>query len=385
MRVQGFGRLMASALLSRTSLAMSTVAFVLFTLQRFHSPGIAGLAIFLLIFPGLLMSPINGALLDRFGRMRLMALDYTVAASGVLLIAALAFTDSLAAWSLLLIVSIVSLTSTLSAAGSRALVPQLVPPALWERANAVDTLAYGVSTVAGPAIAGGVTALAGGATALVCVAAGYLAAAATLVMVREPDREPPGDAGVMRAAWQGLRYVISHRSLRWLAVTMSLSNIGFGIIVVAVPVLVLHEHGNAALAGAVFAVEGAVGIPAALWAGRMRTDRRERAIIFACYLGVAAATSLLLVPNLAVPFAMAAFIGLLDAPTNIALFSLRQRRTERSWFGRAFAVSMSLNYAGMPLGSALAGPLIGFSLPLTIIVAAACAAGSAAVVWRIPR
>jgi hypothetical protein len=30
--------------------------------------------------------------------------------------------------------------------------------------------------------------------------------------------------------------------------------------------------------------------------------------------------------------------------------------------GRAFAVSMMLNYAGVPIGSALAGPLIAWSL-----------------------
>ena len=42
--------------------------------------------------------------------------------------------------------------------------------------------------------------------------------------------------------------------------------------------------------------------------------------------------------------------------------TLRQRRTDPAWFGRAFAVSMALNYVGTPIGSALAGPLIGWSL-----------------------
>ena len=39
-----------------------------------------------------------------------------------------------------------------------------------------------------------------------------------------------------------------------------------------------------------------------------------------------------------------------------------QRRTDPAWFGRAFAVSMSVNWVGTPIGAAFAGPLIGWSL-----------------------
>jgi predicted MFS family arabinose efflux permease len=52
---------------------------------------------------------------------------------------------------------------------------------------------------------------------------------------------------------------------------------------------------------------------------------------------------------------------------------MRQRRTDPAWFGRAFAVSMSVNYIGSPIGSALAGPLIAQSLDLALWVAVALA------------
>jgi predicted MFS family arabinose efflux permease len=61
--------------------------------------------------------------------------------------------------------------------------------------------------------------------------------------------------------------------------------------------------------------------------------------------------------------------GLFD----IAMFTLRQRRTDPSWFGRAFAVSMAANSAGIPIGSALAGPLIGWSLNAALWAAVAAA------------
>ena len=61
--------------------------------------------------------------------------------------------------------------------------------------------------------------------------------------------------------------------------------------------------------------------------------------------------------------------GLLD----IAMFTLRQRRTNPAWFGRAFAVSMAANSVGGPIGSAIAGPLIGWSLNAALWAAFAAA------------
>jgi hypothetical protein len=63
-----------------------------------------------------------------------------------------------------------------------------------------------------------------------------------------------------------------------------------------------------------------------------------------------------------------ALIGLLIGPTDIALFTVRQRRTDRAWMGRAFAVSMAFNYAGMPIGAALAGVLADRSIETAIVV-----------------
>ncbi len=66
--------------------------------------------------------------------------------------------------------------------------------------------------------------------------------------------------------------------------------------------------------------------------------------------------------------------GLANGPLDLALFSLRQRRTDPSWFGRAFAVSMSLNFSGIPVGSALSGPLVSSSITLTLALGAAISA-----------
>ena len=58
----GFPRLVVSLLLGRIGGQMQGIAVVLFVLSRFHSPKLAGAAAFLLIFPGIVLSPVAGAL-----------------------------------------------------------------------------------------------------------------------------------------------------------------------------------------------------------------------------------------------------------------------------------------------------------------------------------
>jgi predicted MFS family arabinose efflux permease len=70
-------------------------------------------------------------------------------------------------------------------------------------------------------------------------------------------------------------------------------------------------------------------------------------------------------------FAIAVIAGATGSIINVGIFALRQRRTDPAWFGRAFAVSMSLNFAGAPIGSALSGPLLEHSIALPLLLGAA--------------
>lgn len=81
--VPGFRRLAAATVVARTGAAMQALVLVLFVLARFRSPPLAGLVVFLSIVPGLLLSPLAGALLDRHRRTLLISLDYGVAATAL--------------------------------------------------------------------------------------------------------------------------------------------------------------------------------------------------------------------------------------------------------------------------------------------------------------
>ena len=90
LEIPTLGRILLGMSISRIGGSMLGVAIVLFTLERFGSPVLAGIVTFASVAPGLFISPIVGALLDRHGRTRLIILDQLVGAACLVLIAVLA-------------------------------------------------------------------------------------------------------------------------------------------------------------------------------------------------------------------------------------------------------------------------------------------------------
>ena len=385
--VDGFPQLAAATVLARTAGQLWQVALVLFVLQRFDSPALAGIATFLAIAPGLAVSPIAGALLDRYGRLRFILVDFGVAATALVLVAALSLLHLLGQATLLAIVTLSSLTAPLSLSGTRALFPLAVPSELWDRANGVDSGSMALSTVLGPALAGFLVAWFGGEGAFLLTAGIFVAAGLVLLGVREPQTAPSSREPLLRAAWQALVYVVRHPTLRGVIFTLWMTDGAYGFLVVALPVLVLRTlHWGADGVGLLWSVAGVATVVAGLVSGRINTEGRERSItVGGLALGVLAFLFVLTQIPAAVVIGMVLF-GLAAGPIDIGLLALRQRRTDPRWFGRILAVAMSLNYAGMPVGSALAGPLLERSTPLALLTAAIISAvGCVLPLFVIPR
>ena len=377
--MRGFAYLYSSLLIGRVSGQMVAIALILFVLGRYHSPQLAGLTAFLAVTPGLVVSPIAGALLDRYGRSRLVMLDNLIAAATGLLIAGLSWRHQLPAPLLLVIVFVSSLTFPLSNSGARALFPILAPRHLWERANALDSSGHVIATLLGAPLAGALVGFAGPEWAIATTGVGYVAAAALMARVHDPTSMESGRPSVFVDAWHGLRYVVRNASLRGLALTLSTFNLSWGVLNIAIPVLVLGrlQQGPVAV-GLLWGAMGAAGLVSALLTGRMDTRGRERQLMIGPILASAAAMAFLpFAGSIGWVLAVMVVIGFANGPFDVALFTLRQRRTDPAWFGRAFAISMSVNWIGTPIGSALAGPVIAWSMDAALWAAAVVALVSA--------
>jgi MFS family permease len=386
--IPSFGRIVLGMALSRIGGSMLGIAIVLFALERFDSPALAGIVTFTSIAPGLFISPIVGALLDRHGRTRLIVLDQLVGAGSLILVAVLALTDALTPLVLVAITAVAGMTAPLSSVGLRTLFPIIVPKPLWERANAVDSNGYVVATLFGPPAAGLLVQVIGGPQTLLAIAALFGVAALVFTGVVDPPTQTVSTGRLLVDAWQGLVYTVRNPTLRALGVSLAVSNLAWGIVSIVLPVLVLRDLGlGEAVVGIAFAVSGLTGGVGALVAGRWRTQGRERTMLVWPMFGMAATTlALASVPVLPMILAVMAIQGLLNGPLDIALFTLRQRRTDPAWMGRAFAVSMALNFVGYPFGAALGGALVGVGVVPSLLVATGFAAAAGVIAFvMLPR
>ena len=384
----GLAPLLAAASLSRLGGRMFGPASVLFALSRFHSATIAGWVAFAGLMPGLLASPLAGALLGRIGCVAAFRLDSAATAILVGTLAGVSLVADTGVTVILALVALISLATSLGWPAVRTLLPGLAPPAAWDRANALDSATTAVIDVIGPALAGLTSGLIGPGAALIFVAICY--GAALIPIARLPPRRPAETPrpSLARDAWGGIAAIARLPTLRALAGAYSLYQVSWGILVVAVPVMAERSFaaGVADIAtGVGWGIVGLAGGAAALLAGHLRVMGRERAIL---RIGMAAAALTFGIMAIR-PGAIAGTAGLLlfgiaSGPIDVVLLTLRQRRTPPEVLARVIAVSMSLNLAGLPLGAALAGMTIGWSLPGTLLLAGAFASAGAAVARRIP-
>src|SRR4029077_15211423 len=146
----------------------------------------------------------------------------------------------------------------------------------------------------------------------------------------------------LRDSWVRPRHMVRNAKLPGPPPDFRACHIRNRIIVIAVPVLVLGRlHSGPATVGFLWGAMGAAGLVSALIAGRFPSEGRERQMIAVAIVTGAVATAILpFANNLAVVAVAVTLLGLATGPFDIGLFTLRQRRTDPAWFGRAFAVSM---------------------------------------------
>jgi MFS family permease len=292
--------------------------------------------------------------------------------------------------------------------------PSLVKPEQLIEGNAKLEVSNSGASIAGPGLAGGLIQLVGPAVAVLADAASFLASGlfVGLIRHREPlpvptaprndldpggrggselpphgndldpggrggSELPPRRSGRMRHELaEGLRYVLGHRLLRWIAVTTASANL-FGSMIMAIFVLyaVRHLHMSPGLIGLTMTMGNVGWLVGALLAGRLGGWLGiGRVIVGAIGLGGLGTLLIPLAPEAApVPLLIAAqFLVSFGGTTyNISQLSLRQAITPARLHGRMNATMRFMVWGTLPVGAALGGALGGaLGLRPTIWVAA---------------
>jgi MFS family permease len=243
--------------------------------------------------------------------------------------------------------------------------PRLVRPEQLVEGNAKLEISSSGASIAGPGVAGLLIQLFTAPVAVLVDAISFVASAGFIGRIRrpEPPTPPPrGGPGMRREIAEGLRYVLGHSLLRWIAATTGIFNL-FSSMTSAILVLYLVRRlgMSAGLIGLVMTVGNAGWLLGALGSGRLSSrlgvGRATVAGIVACAAGA------LLVPlapaSGPIPLLVAAecLLSFGNTTYNIGQLSVRQAITAPRLHGRMNATMRFLVWGTMPIGSAVGGAL----------------------------
>ena len=229
----GFMRFLSARLLASIAVQMQTVAVGWQVYAITGKPldlGLIGLSQFL---PFVLLVLPAGHVADRHNRAAILAL--CIALEIFCALALLGFTMSglTVAWPVFGVMVVFGIARAFSMPAGQAIMPNLVPSALFSRAVAVNSSAWQVSTIAGPAI-GGLVYLLGPDIVYGTVAALLAAAFALIIGVKTEKPARPAQPDSWHVLLEGLRFVWKKKVILG-AVSLDLFAVLFGGAVALLP------------------------------------------------------------------------------------------------------------------------------------------------------
>jgi len=311
--------------------------------------------------PGILLSPLAGALVDRWDRRRTMILADTGAGLCTLEIALLLITGRLEVWHIYLLMAASSSFDAFQWPAYQASIGLLVPKAQYGRASGMVQLAVATAQIVAPAAAGAMLGVIGLGGIIAIDFATFLFAVSTLVAVRihRPTRAAPADEKIslLREALDGWRYIATHRGLLGLLLLFALANFTIGLVYVLFTPLVLSFSTSAVL-GSLLSVGGigflAGGLLMSAWGGPSRRIYG----IYAAEILLGATLFLAGFPPNVLILGIAAFSVYFSIPiVNGCSQAIWLAKTPPELQGRVFATRRMIAWSSLPLAYLLAGPL----------------------------
>jgi MFS family permease len=363
--------------------AMTLVALTWLVYSRHHDPAaVAGLVV-AYGAPVVVGGLAAGWVLLRFGPVRTLLLDSllraAIVASAPICAAA---TGSIPAFLPYIVAGSYGLAKMLPLAGVPALIAELVPPSERDAANALEMIAYGLGSAAGPALAGAMIGVTGPEWVLAVDAATFLVFAACLAALN-PIASSQEVAGSKASVAAALRFAIRSEPIRNTTLMFATFNVGLGVLLVLMPIYAADVLGGGPGAyGALVAALAAGELAGAVLAGALPTRLSAmRRISVAQMLSGASMLVLALSPGLAGACVALFFGGLFSAPMTVWAQSLRMRLTPPQLRGHVFALLRTTMQAAPPAGGAIGGALVAAGAGVAALAAALACGGPGLAGW----
>lgn len=273
----GFSIVWGGQIISVLASNMSWFALTIWAFEKTGSATVLGVVQISFMLPFLLISPIAGAMVDRYNRKLMMMvsdLGAVLATGGILILNAV---DKLDIWHMCVASVIYGLSGTFQWPAYMAAISTMVPKEQYGRANGMMTLIDTGPGVFSPMLAGALLPFIGltGILTIDVVTFGLAIGALLFVHVPQPEATEEGQAGkgnLLQEAAYGFKYIFARRSLLSLLLVILGLNLvhGFSGSLFA-PMILLRTDNNSASLGAAqsaFALGGVIGgLVVSAWGG----------------------------------------------------------------------------------------------------------------------
>jgi hypothetical protein len=336
------------------------IALAVTVLDAGGSATTLGLILAVRVLSGVLLAPVGGVWADRLPRKTiLIAADGFRAIMGSVVV----FIDpkSISMWILGGIVVLMGVSDAFGGPAAGAIIPSILPDHLLPAGNVVRGIALKGSTIAGPGIAGIIVVSLGTHATYVATSIFFLVGAVLLVRINEGPKvasENPQTTFVEEMR-EGLQVVWYYK---WIAAMILMASVQLMMVVgvenVLLPVITKRDFGTAsvfATSAALFSAGGAISAVICI-KSKVKNPGLVSVVVWGLFV---LAPLVLAFPSSKSVIFIAYFIaGFSVGPWEAFWATQVQREVPAAYQGRVFAIDYMGSLGLMPLGMALAGPLV---------------------------
>ena len=308
-----------------------------------------------------IVSIFGGVLADRLNRKTLAIVADIAIAAATLVLAVLMMSGITDLWIILVAVAVRSVGAGVQTPTVQAIIPQILPGDQLMRVNGIFQTIGSAMALLAPAVAAAVFAVFGLVqvffldviTALIGV--GFLA----IVAIPRLDRSEAEPTSYRQDLGEGMRYIASHRIVRWLLVVFAIIFLLTVAPSFVTPLLIVRDFGNEEWKLAALEIAFSVGmliggVVVSTWLVRRS---RMGLIMFSTYMFGALTVGMGITGNLWVFYALMFLLGLSVPLFSTPFMTLIQETVEPAKHGRVFSYVSIVMALATPIGMAAFGPL----------------------------
>ena len=309
----------------------------------------ASIPVFLVVLPA-------GALADMVDRRRILLFTQSWMIAAAVALGILTLIHAVSPWMLLTFTFLMGFGAVMNDPAWQAITPDVVSPARHASAVALNSAGFNVARAVGPALGGIVVAAAGAGWSFLLNAASFFGVVYFLYQWKRTPRQAPANPGVLKAVWEGFRYVRGAPQVRSVLIRTGAFSVGATSLLALLPV-VCQPHGAQGYGFLLTcfglgALSGAAVLPRLRLRYSMDGLVAGATVVFAAMTFAAGQVHIFEWLCLVLFTAGAAWIGIL------ACFNVVAQTMCPSWMrARALSMYLLVLQGGMALGSALWGEL----------------------------